>query len=117
MITRRAIRWALALPLIDGAIYANIRSKLVEAFGGAFEEVIIGGAPLNGEVEAFLHKIKFPFTVGYGMTECGPLISYTPGGNSSLAVAGVHCRIWNRKSSAMTLKPCQVRYVCAGRTG
>ncbi len=78
MITRRAIRWALALPLIDGAIYANIRSKLVEAFGGAFEEVIIGGAPLNGEVEAFLHKIKFPFTVGYGMTECGPLISYTP---------------------------------------
>ncbi len=78
MITRRAIRWALALPLIDGAIYANIRNKLVEAFGGAFEEVIIGGAPLNGEVEAFLHKIKFPFTVGYGMTECGPLISYTP---------------------------------------
>ena len=78
MITRRAIRWALALPLIDGAIYANIRSKLVEAFGGAFEEVIIGGAPLNGEVEAFLHKIKVPFTVGYGMTECGPLISYTP---------------------------------------
>ncbi len=78
MITRRAIRWALALPLIDGAIYANIRSKLVEAFGGAFEEVIIGGAPLNGEVETFLHKIKFPFTVGYGMTECGPLISYTP---------------------------------------
>ncbi len=78
MITRRAIRWALALPLIDGAIYANIRSKLVEAFGGAFEEVIIGGAPLNGEVEGFLHKSKFPFTVGYGMTECGPLISYTP---------------------------------------
>lgn len=78
MITRRAIRWALALPLIDGAIYAKIRSKLVEAFGGAFEEVIIGGAPLNGEVEAFLNKIKFPFTVGYGMTECGPLISYTP---------------------------------------
>ena len=78
MITRRAIRWALALPLIDGAIYAKIRNKLVEAFGGEFEEVIIGGAPLNGEVEAFLHKIKFPFTVGYGMTECGPLISYTP---------------------------------------
>ena len=78
MITRRAIRWALALPLVDGAIYAKIRNKLVEAFGGAFEEVIIGGAPLNGEVEAFLHKIKFPFTVGYGMTECGPLISYTP---------------------------------------
>ena len=78
MITRRAIRWALAVPFIDGAIYAKIRSKLVEAFGGNFEEIIIGGAPLNGEVESFLHKIKFPFTVGYGMTECGPLISYTP---------------------------------------
>jgi len=78
MITRRAIRWALAVPLIDGAIYAKIRNRLVEAFGGAFEEVIIGGAPLNSEVEAFLYKIKFPFTVGYGMTECGPLISYTP---------------------------------------
>lgn len=78
MITRRAIRWALAVPFIDGAIYAKIRNKLVDAFGGAFEEVIIGGAPLNGEVEEFLHRIKFPFTVGYGMTECGPLISYTP---------------------------------------
>lgn len=78
MITRRAMRWALAVPLLDSAIYAKIRNRLVEAFGGCFEEVIIGGAPLNGEVEAFLHKIKFPFTVGYGMTECGPLISYMP---------------------------------------
>ena len=50
MITRRAIRWALALPLIDGAIYANIRSKLVEAFGGAFEEVIIGARPLTAKL-------------------------------------------------------------------
>ena len=78
MITRRAIRWALAVPFVDTAIYAKIRNKLVDAFGGCFEEVIIGGAPLNGEVESFLYKIKFPFTVGYGMTECGPLISYTP---------------------------------------
>lgn len=78
MITSRAMRWVLAVPLVDRAIYAKIRNKLVEAFGGEFEEVIIGGAPLNSEVEEFLHKIKFPFTVGYGMTECGPLISYTP---------------------------------------
>lgn len=78
MITKRAIRWALAVPFIDNAIYAKIRNKLVEAFGGQFEEVIIGGAPLNGEVEQFLYRIKFPFTVGYGMTECGPLISHTP---------------------------------------
>lgn len=78
MITRRAMRWALAVPLLDHAIYAKIRSRLVEAFGGQFEELIIGGAPLNAEVEAFLYRIKFPFTVGYGMTECGPLISHTP---------------------------------------
>ncbi|MDE6322142.1 MAG: AMP-binding protein, partial [Muribaculaceae bacterium] len=68
----------LAIPMLDTAIYAKIRRKLVEAFGGEFEEVIVGGAPLNREVESFLSTIRFPFTVGYGMTECGPLISYTP---------------------------------------
>ncbi len=78
MISSPAVRWVLAVPMLDKAIYARIRSKLVEAFGGSFEEVIIGGAPLNPEVEDFLLRIKFPFTVGYGMTECGPLISYVP---------------------------------------
>lgn len=78
MISRRGMRWVLAIPGIDKAFYSLIRKKLVEAFGGEFEEVIVGGAPLNHEVEEFLHRIKFPFTVGYGMTECGPLISYTP---------------------------------------
>ena len=78
MLTRKGVRWALQVPGVDKAFYAIIRRKLVEAFGGEFEEVIVGGAPLNHEVEAFLHRIKFPFTVGYGMTECGPLISYTP---------------------------------------
>lgn len=77
MITKKAISWALAVPLLDKAIYGKIKAKLTEAFGGQFEEVIVGGAALNKEVEAFLHRIKFPFTVGYGMTECGPLISYT----------------------------------------
>jgi long-chain acyl-CoA synthetase len=78
MITKQAMRWALAIPFLDSAICARIRKKLVEAFGGEFEEIIVGGAPLNHEVEEFLHRIKFPFTVGYGMTECGPLISHTP---------------------------------------
>ncbi len=78
MISRRSMRWVLAIPGLDKAFYSLIRKKLVEAFGGEFEEVIVGGAPLNHEVEDFLHRIKFPFTVGYGMTECGPLISYTP---------------------------------------
>lgn len=78
IISKPSMRRLMALPLINKRIYAKIRNKLIEAFGGEFEEVIVGGALLNPEVEAFLYKIKFPFTVGYGMTECGPLISYTP---------------------------------------
>ncbi len=70
------MRIALRLPLIDTKIYSTIRKKLVEAFGGEMDQFIVGGAPLNREVEDFLVKIKFPFTVGYGMTECAPLISY-----------------------------------------
>ncbi len=78
MLSKRSMRWVLAVPLLDKAVYGRIRSRLTEAFGGSFEEVIVGGAALNSEVEQFLTKIKFPVTVGYGMTECGPLISYTP---------------------------------------
>lgn len=78
IISKPSMRRLLATPLIRGRVRAKIRNKLIEAFGGEFEEVIVGGAPLNPEVEEFLYKIKFPFTVGYGMTECGPLISYTP---------------------------------------
>lgn len=57
-------------------LYKKIRTSLTDSFGGQFHEIVIGGAPLNHEVEAFFRKIKFPFTIGYGMTECGPLISY-----------------------------------------
>ncbi len=78
MISRGMLRWALAVPYLDNRIYAQIRKKLIEAFGGEFEEVIVGGAAFNAEVEDFLYKIKFPFTVGYGMTECAPLVSHTP---------------------------------------
>ena len=78
LISKGAMRWTLAVPFLDAVVYAKIRKRLIDAFGGEFEQVIVGGAPLNHEVEEFLHKIKFPFTVGYGMTECGPLISYTP---------------------------------------
>ncbi len=78
LISKGTMRWTLAVPFLDSLIYSKIRKKLIDVFGGEFEEVIVGGAPLNHEVEEFLHKIKFPFTVGYGMTECGPLISYTP---------------------------------------
>jgi long-chain acyl-CoA synthetase len=71
------VKRLLALPLVRNLVYSKIRKTMIELFGGRFIEVIVGGAPLNHEVEEFLKKIKFPFTIGYGMTECGPLISYT----------------------------------------
>ena len=65
------------LPLLNELVYSKIRKKLFEAFGGEFMEIVIGGAALNKDVETLLKRVKFPITVGYGMTECGPLISYT----------------------------------------
>ncbi len=88
IIEKPSVRRALKLPGLKTLVYRKIRNSLVEALGGEFEEVIVGGAPLNHEVEAFLHKIKFPFTVGYGMTECGPLISYTPWRNFIVSSSG-----------------------------
>jgi len=76
LLGKRTMRFALNIPILDSQIYAQIRKKLMDAMGGNFEQIIIGGAPLNKEVEEFLYKIKFPFTVGYGMTECAPLISF-----------------------------------------
>lgn len=78
LINKRGMRWALNIPLLDHQIYNQIRKKLIDALGGRFKEVIIGGAAINPEVEEFFYRIKFPFTVGYGMTECAPLISYAP---------------------------------------
>ncbi len=66
----------LKVPGINNLIYKKIKSSLVESLGGNFREVIIGGAALGKDIESFFYKIKFPFTVGYGMTECAPLISY-----------------------------------------
>lgn len=77
-----AMRVLLALPAISGIILKKVRQKLIDVFGGQVIEIIIGGAPLNAEVEKFLYKIKFPVTVGYGMTECGPLITYAPPSDS-----------------------------------
>lgn len=70
------VRLLMKIPGINKLILSKIKKSLIHALGGNFREVIIGGAALNGEVEAFFHKMKFPFTVGYGMTECAPLISY-----------------------------------------
>ena len=77
-IQKPPVSWVLKVPFLDEVVCSKIREQLVQAFGGEFSQMIIGGAPLNPEVEAFLYRIKFPVSVGYGMTECAPLISYTP---------------------------------------
>jgi len=75
-LNKRTIKLAMSVPLLNDRIYAQINKKLTNALGGRFREVIVGGAAMNQEVADFLYKIKFPYTIGYGMTECGPLISY-----------------------------------------
>ena len=66
----------MVIPGISSVLKKKVNAKLTETFGGRFFEIVIGGAPLSRDVEIFFRKIKFPFTIGYGMTECGPLISY-----------------------------------------
>lgn len=70
------IKILLHIPGISNILFKKIKAKLVETFGGRFFEIVIGGAPLNADVEKFFKRINFPFSIGYGMTECGPLISY-----------------------------------------
>ena len=66
----------LNTPVINKKVREKIKEQVYEAFGGNLYEIIIGGAALNGEVEHFLRQIEFPFTVGYGATECAPIICY-----------------------------------------
>lgn len=72
-----AAKTLIKIPLLKAVVYHKIRKLLIDVFGGNLVEVVIGGAALNADVEKFLRKIKFPYTVGYGITECGPLISYS----------------------------------------
>ncbi len=76
LLAKPSMRWVLSIPFLDQTILNQIKKRLMDAFGGEFSQIVIGGAPLNAEVEDFFHKIKFPYTIGYGMTECAPLISY-----------------------------------------
>ncbi|MDX9907735.1 MAG: AMP-binding protein, partial [Bacteroidales bacterium] len=78
----------LMLPGLKNIILKKIREKLVAVFGGNFRELVIGGAAFNAEAEEFFRQMKFPFTVGYGMTECGPLISYVGWKDSRPGSAG-----------------------------
>ena len=75
-IQNNRMRLLLNMPVINKKVRQTIRDQVVQSFGGNFMEVIIGGAAFNQEVEQFLHRIEFPYTVGYGATECAPIICY-----------------------------------------
>lgn len=76
MLEKPLMKLLLRVPLLDERLLGKIKQNLTQAFGGNLQQIIIGGAPLNPDVEKFLKRIGFPYTVGYGMTECGPLIAY-----------------------------------------
>ena len=76
ILEKEGIKVLMKLPVLNQVIMNKIKTELVNAFGGEFYEVIIGGAAFNKEVESFFKKMNFPFTVGYGMTECAPIITY-----------------------------------------
>lgn len=87
-----------SIPGIRNLIYGKIRRQLIDVFGGELQQLISGGAAMNSDVENFLRKIKFPLTIGYGMTECGPLISYAPwyinrAGSCGRPVDGMEVRV------------------------
>ncbi len=82
------IKLLLHVPGISSILIKKIKSKLSETFGGRFFEIVIGGAPLNADVEKFFKRINFPFSIGYGMTECGPLVSYEAWNKTMQSSAG-----------------------------
>ena len=88
VISKPHMKILLAVPGINKILHKKIREKLTETFGGRFHEIVIGGAAFNPEAERFFRKIGFRFTVGYGMTECGPLISYTSWDTTKLGGSG-----------------------------
>ena len=102
-----AMKILLKVPIINDKIKATVREEMIKAFGGNFKAVIVGGAAFNQEVEQFLKMIDFPYTVGYGMTECGPLISYAPWNEFVLGFSGkildiMEARIYKESPEAET---------------
>jgi long-chain acyl-CoA synthetase len=88
VISKPHMKILLAIPGINNILFGKIREKLTVTFGGRFKEVVIGGAAFNADAEKFFKKIKFRFSVGYGMTECGPLISYASWDTNKLGASG-----------------------------
>ena len=76
VLEKEGIKFLMKLPGLNQVVLNKVKEELINAFGGEFYEVIIGGAAFNKEVESFFKKMGFPFTVGYGMTECAPIITY-----------------------------------------
>ena len=103
------MRLLMAMPVISKKVRAAILAQVSKAFGGNLYEVIIGGAALNGEVEAFLRKIGFPYTVGYGATECGPIICYRDWQTFAQGSCGQAASTRRCASTAATLPTCRAR--------
>ena len=87
-IRKAPLNWLLKTPLVNKLIYKKVLAGVSQAFGGKFVEVVVGGAALSEEIELFFRKIGFPITVGYGMTECGPLISYVGAKDAKVGSCG-----------------------------
>jgi long-chain acyl-CoA synthetase len=87
-ISKPAMKILLAVPGINRILFNKIRDKITTSFGGRFMEIVIGGAAFNADTEKFFRKIGLRFTVGYGMTECGPLISYASWDTTKLGASG-----------------------------
>jgi len=76
VLEKPSMRFLTAIPGLRRVVYSKVKKQLLVAFGGNLKQLILGGAPLTADVEEFLRKIRFPFTIGYGMTECAPLVTY-----------------------------------------
>ncbi len=92
VLDRRPVSIAMRIPLLSTALCSLIRRKMMDAFGGEVAIFIVGGAPMNEDTEQFLMKIRFPITIGYGMTECAPLISFTPDNEFKAGSCGRYIR-------------------------
>ncbi len=87
-IGKAPLKTFMKIPLFNKIIYKKILSNVKKGFGGNFREIVVGGAALSEEIELFFKKIKLPITVGYGMTECGPLVSYAPWTKTKIGSCG-----------------------------
>jgi len=88
-IRKAPLNWLLKTPVLNRLIYKKVLAGVSKAFGGNFVEVVVGGAALSEEIEVFFRKIGFPITVGYGMTECGPLVAYASAKKAKVGSCGI----------------------------